>query len=58
MKKKYVKPLMVVQLTEQCLPIAGSLNKNRATFYQEDATSEGMTKKSDSWNLWGDDDDE
>jgi hypothetical protein len=49
---------MVVQLITQSLPIAGSLTKDRATFYQEDATSEGMTKQSDSWNLWGSDDDE
>ena len=53
MKKSYISPLLSVHKVEQCLPIAGSLSEKRATFYNEDATGEGMTKGAGDWDIWG-----
>ena len=46
---------MAVHKVEQSLPIAGSLTPDGATFFDEDATGEGMTKGND-WDIWGNND--
>ena len=55
MKKTYIQPQMAVHKVEQSLPIAGSLTPDGATFFDEDATGEGMTKGND-WDIWGNND--
>lgn len=53
MKKIYIQPQTAVfktSLSEGVLT-QGSLTSDHATFYQEDATGDGMTKYND-WNIW------
>ena len=54
MKKTYISPNMLVVRLAMVQPIAGSLTTTSATFYDTDATSEGMVKESASGdvNLW------
>jgi hypothetical protein len=57
MKKEYMAPHTAVYKVEQSLPIAGSLNPDSATFFDEDATGAAMSKQSGDWDIWGTDDD-
>ena len=57
MKKTYIIPTVNLVEVTNVLPIAGSLTADRATFYDTDATGEGMAKGSSSsrYNVWDDD---
>ena len=57
MKKTYIRPAMNITKVVQSLPIAGSLNQEGATFYQENATGAAMVKGSSqpNYNVWDDD---
>ena len=52
--KKYISPEIVVVPLVHTQPIAGSLGTLGATFYNEDATGEAMTRESVSpgKNVW------
>ena len=56
MKKTYISPNILVVRLGLTQPIAGSLNVNEtsgsATFYNTDATGEGMTKGISDVNVW------
>ena len=56
MKKQYIIPEMATMQVAQSLPIAGSLNNNSATFFNEDATGAAMVKGSThNYSVWDDD---
>ncbi len=54
MKKTYMQPQMAVVKTalREGVLTQGSLTTLSATFHQEDATSEGMTKEQGDWDEW------
>ena len=56
MKKTYISPIINVVVISQVRPIAGSITTSGATFYNTNATGEGMTREDNSWDIWGDDD--
>lgn len=52
MKKTYINPNMLVVRLAMTQPIAGSLTPDGATFYNENATGEAMTKGTSDVNVW------
>jgi len=45
MKKTYINPSILVVSLAMTQPIAGSLTRESATFYDEDATGDAMVKE-------------
>ena len=62
MKKTYINPSMIVVRLAMTQPLATSPNmiidgdKGSATFYDDDASSDGMVKGISDINIWDDDD--
>ena len=54
MKKKYISPESITVRLAMTQPIAGSLKPEGATFYEEDATSEGLVKGFNGIIIWDD----
>ena len=55
MKKKYISPESITVRLAMTQPIAGSLTPEGATFYDKNATGEGMVKSlNDNIFMWSD----
>jgi len=54
MKKKYISPESITVRLAMTQPIAGSLTPEGATFYDENATGEGMVKGFNGIIIWDD----
>ena len=59
MKKIYMQPQMAVFKTalREGVLTTGSLTQEHATFYEEGATGEGMSKRRGAWDVWDDEED-